>query len=142
MTGANYRVMPAATNTLLYVIEDIGPWERYATVTNRAEEVHTALLNVMDGRKLACLDSEGVLDIIDIDRNGRALFYRCEDRWTGPRGPRVDAYAMTWRRIWGHRQRSSLRAESDLPKLEEQWAELTAEEQKLLIDLGFSLQFD
>jgi hypothetical protein len=142
MRPANYRVMPAATNTLLYVIQDIGPWDQYATVTNRAEEVHAELLNVMDGRKLACLDSEGMLDLITIGRDGRALFHRCCDHWTGPHGARVDAYALTWRRIWGHRQRGSLRAEEDLPKLEEQWAALTDEEQDMLIDLGFSLQFD
>jgi len=142
MRPANYRVMPAATNTLLYVIQDIGPWDQYATVTNRAEEVHAELLNVMDGRKLACLDSEGVLDRICIGPDGRAQFHWCLDEWTGPRSSRVDAYALTWRRIWGHRQRGSLRAEGDLPELEKQWRALKDEEHDMLLELGFSLQFD
>jgi hypothetical protein len=136
MNVPNYRLRLSDTNTLLYVIEDIGPWEFRPTVTNRAEEVHADLSRVMDGRKLVCVDSEGMLDIIELDRNGRAVFSRCDPEWLGPLGPRLDVYARTWRHISQHRARGSLLAEKDRDKMHEQWAKLRPREQKMVVDLG------
>ena len=42
-------------------IKDLGPWNKYSTVTNDAESVVEELAPVLGNRKLLCYDSEGLL---------------------------------------------------------------------------------
>ena len=51
------------------VIRDVGPWDRYPTVTNAAESVVKELVasgHRPPGRKLLCYDSEGELDELKV----------------------------------------------------------------------------
>ena len=41
------------------LIRDLGPWDRYSTVTNAAEEVVQIIAPVLRGRRLEYIDSEG-----------------------------------------------------------------------------------
>lgn len=63
---ANYEIIESSPTHVL--IKDVGPWDRFKTVTNAAEEVVAELLPVLDGRRLEYIDSDGqraVLLIID-----------------------------------------------------------------------------
>ena len=131
----NYRVMPGLTNEILYVIMDIGPWDRHPTVTNRAEEVHAELATVRDGRILACIDSEGELDRLLPARSGGIRFAPCSEDWLGPLTAEASAYAQVWRRLSQARAKLSLAAERQRDLLEQRWSELRPEERKMFIDL-------
>jgi len=55
------------------VIRDIGPWDKYPTITNGAEEVVGQLVaegKLPEGRRLLYYDSEGRLDEIRV-KDGR-----------------------------------------------------------------------
>lgn len=52
------------------VIRDLGPWDRYTTVTNDAENVVAELAPELKGRRLYYFDSDGRLDQIVI-KDGR-----------------------------------------------------------------------
>jgi hypothetical protein len=55
------------------VIKDVGPWDRFATVTNDVEAVVEQLVangDLPDGRRLFYIDSEGRKDEILVE-NGR-----------------------------------------------------------------------
>lgn len=43
----------------LLLIQDIGPWDQYLTITNDAESVVTQLADLLDDRRLGYIDSEG-----------------------------------------------------------------------------------
>lgn len=42
------------------LIRDVGPWDRYPTITNGAEAVVRMLAPVLRGRRLEYLDSDGI----------------------------------------------------------------------------------
>jgi len=57
MRCANYEIVEDSQDCLL--IQDIGPWDRYPTITNSVEEVVRQLKNILGNRKLEYFDSEG-----------------------------------------------------------------------------------
>jgi len=59
-TGSNYRII--AERARYVVIEDMGPWDLFKSVTNVASEVVHELLPRLNGRQLYCIDSEGTMD--------------------------------------------------------------------------------
>lgn len=59
MSRANYRVV-SDTPTYL-ILEDLGPWNKYMTITNAAEEVVKEMLPQLGTRRLYYNDSEGEL---------------------------------------------------------------------------------
>lgn len=71
----NYKIIEETKDYIL--IKDIGPWDRYMTITNAAEEVVTELASTLAGRRLEYIDSEGRRDQLLV-RNGRfAGFATC-----------------------------------------------------------------
>lgn len=71
MKGANYVIIGDIPE--LIVIRDLGPWDRYATVTNAAELVVAELFrrNVLPkGKILLYYDSENELSQLSHDGNG------------------------------------------------------------------------
>jgi len=65
------------------VIEDLGPWSSFLTITNDAEAVVEELANrgeLPDGRRLIYIDSEGRRDEILI-QHGRFAGFKA---WNGP----------------------------------------------------------
>ena len=52
------------------IIQDLGPWDKYRSVTNDAENVVEALISLLKGRRLLYYDSVGELDEILI-RDGK-----------------------------------------------------------------------
>lgn len=65
MRNANYEVVERNDDYL--IIRDIGPWDRYMTITNAAEAVVAELVPRLDGRRLYYYDSEGSLDELVIE---------------------------------------------------------------------------
>lgn len=56
------------------VIRDVGPWDKFLTVTNAAEgvvEFLTGLALLPPGRKLFYYDSDGQLDELKVDARGQ-----------------------------------------------------------------------
>lgn len=43
---------------------DVGPWDKYATMTNAAEDVAEGMAEYLEGRKLVYIDTEGRMDQI------------------------------------------------------------------------------
>ena len=65
MTRANYAIVHERPEAL--TIRDLGPWDRYMTVTNAAEEVVAELTaegKLTNSQRLFYYDSEGRLDEI------------------------------------------------------------------------------
>jgi len=60
MRHANYRVVIEDAKRL--VIQDVGPWDVYPTVTNDAEWVVESLAGKLAGRRLFYIDSENEMD--------------------------------------------------------------------------------
>ena len=61
--SANFKIVQCTAESL--TIRDIGPWDRYPTVTNDAEGVVAALFaagQLKPGQRLFYYDSEGDLD--------------------------------------------------------------------------------
>ncbi len=56
MPEANYQIVRKTDKSL--IIRDIGPWSKYMTITNAAEEVVQALAPQLIGRRLFYYDSE------------------------------------------------------------------------------------
>ncbi len=54
---ANYKILEETPDHIL--IQDIGPWDKFKTVTNAAEEVVTEMLPLLGDRRLDYIDSEG-----------------------------------------------------------------------------------
>jgi hypothetical protein len=62
---ANYRIVSDDPRYLL--IDDLGPWDRYATITNAVESVVAELAPLLRGRRLFYFDSLGHLDEIVVE---------------------------------------------------------------------------
>jgi hypothetical protein len=63
MRHCNYLIVSNFPN-LPIVLEDLGPWDKYMTITNAAEEVVEELTKagkIFEGRRLLYYDSEGEL---------------------------------------------------------------------------------
>jgi len=56
---ANFRIVSKAEDRI--ILEDVGPWDEYLTITNDAENVVNLLLPGLKGRRLLYYDSEGEL---------------------------------------------------------------------------------
>jgi len=52
-------------------IRDDGPWDKYPTITNRAEEVVEQLAPTLKGRRLFYMDSDETVDELRVDKNGK-----------------------------------------------------------------------
>lgn len=59
MKGSNYTIKEQTEDAI--ILEDLGPWDQYATVTNDAEAVVTTMLPFLLGRRLAYYDSDNEL---------------------------------------------------------------------------------
>jgi len=53
----NYEILEDSPDCLL--LRDLGPWDRFPTITNAAEEIVTALAQKLRGRHLQYYDSDG-----------------------------------------------------------------------------------
>lgn len=79
MGNANWVVREATDDYV--IIEDVGPWDKFKTVTNAAEETLRELIEYgLEGRRLYYLDSERYLD---------ELRYNSQNQFVGfkPGGP-------------------------------------------------------
>ncbi len=65
MARANYVTLYDGPKVLL--IKDVGPWDRYPTITNDAEAVVEELLPVLRGRRLEYVDSDGSRDRLVVE---------------------------------------------------------------------------
>jgi hypothetical protein len=74
MGVANYAILENRSNDKVLVIEDRGPWHRYKTVTNAAEEVVAELhaSGRLGTRRLFYYDSDGRKD--ELTHNGNGVF--------------------------------------------------------------------
>ena len=70
---ANFAIIEKTHDFIL--IKDIGPWDRYPTITNSVEEVVSSLARLLVNRKLYYIDSEGSQDEILVE-NGRFAGFR------------------------------------------------------------------
>lgn len=57
---ANYQIVETTDDYVL--IEDIGPWDQYMSVTNAAESVVEELADIVGNRRLEYIDTEGQRD--------------------------------------------------------------------------------
>jgi hypothetical protein len=64
MSAARYIVIEDKPDHV--TILDVGPWDKYKTVTNAAEEVVAELLPMLHGRRLDYIDSEGERAVLKI----------------------------------------------------------------------------
>lgn len=55
------------------LLRDIGPWDKFKTITNAAEEVVKELYSNLNGQKIYYIDSEGDLAELKYDENGNFL---------------------------------------------------------------------
>lgn len=65
MPSARYSVIDDTPQHL--VIQDDGPWDKYLTITNAAEQVVEELSVRLAGRRLFYIDSLGQLDELKVD---------------------------------------------------------------------------
>lgn len=69
---ANFRVVGFSSKWIL--IQDLGPWDQYKTITNAAESVVASIASAygedLGGRRLAYIDSEEDVDELVV-RDGR-----------------------------------------------------------------------
>lgn len=68
MSNTNYIVVQEDSESLH--IQDVGPWTKYKTVSNAAEEVVEELIGRLHGRRLFYYDSAGDFNELCI-RNGK-----------------------------------------------------------------------
>ena len=59
MRRANFTIVEE--NDERICLQDLGPWDRYLSITNDAEEVVRQLAGRLRGRRLEYLDSDGEL---------------------------------------------------------------------------------
>ena len=62
---ANYVRIESTEDYLL--IQDVGPWDQFKSVTNAAEMVVDELIDELHGRRLFYIDSEGQTDELVIE---------------------------------------------------------------------------
>lgn len=60
MRRSNYKIVSDTDSCLL--IQDLGPWDQYLSVTNDAERVVEELSRRLKGRRLEYIDSDGRRD--------------------------------------------------------------------------------
>jgi len=77
---ANYEVINENKDSV--IIKDIGPWDKYQTITNNAEGVveelsynNNRLLSPLGNRHIYYIDSSGVTDEL-LHRNGRFVGFK------------------------------------------------------------------
>lgn len=58
MKTPNFKIIRYTNKYIL--IQDIGPWDKFPTVTNGAEKVVDMMLEILDGRRLFYIDSDNV----------------------------------------------------------------------------------
>ncbi len=68
MRRANYEILEQDERHVL--IRDVGPWDKFITVTNAAEEVVAELAPMLGNRRLEYIDSEGDCAILLV-KNGK-----------------------------------------------------------------------
>ncbi len=68
MNRANYEIMHSTNQYVL--LRDVGPWNKYPTITNAAEQVVADLIKWLGSRRLFYYDSEQELTELVIE-NGR-----------------------------------------------------------------------
>jgi hypothetical protein len=66
---ANYELIAQDAKHVL--IRDIGPWDKFFTVTNAAEEVVAELFPMLNGRRLEYIDSEGHCAVLLVSKDGK-----------------------------------------------------------------------
>lgn len=67
MRSANWAVVEDTPQRL--VLKDLGPWDKFPTITNDAEEVVRRLAPRLKGRRLFYYDSEGQCDELLVDHD-------------------------------------------------------------------------
>lgn len=80
--GASYRIVVSESTPERLVIKDVGPWDRYFTVTNDAENVVQELVRdgqLPAGRRLFYYDSQNDFDEILVV-NGKFSGFRPVER--------------------------------------------------------------
>lgn len=60
MRSANWKIVEDAKDRV--VLQDVGPWDRFPTITNDADEVVRQIAPGLHGRRLFYFDSEGQMD--------------------------------------------------------------------------------
>lgn len=73
MNAAHFGIIEDTDDVLC--IRDLGPWDKFKTVTNCAEEVVEHLAPILRGRRLEYIDSEGQRDQILV-RDGRFIGFK------------------------------------------------------------------
>lgn len=73
---ANYAIIDQ--NETRVLIKDIGPWDKYMTITNAAETVVAELAGILAGRELHYIDSEGETDQLLV-KDGRFAGFKFID---------------------------------------------------------------
>ena len=66
---ANYELVEQTEKHVL--IRDVGPWDKFLTVTNAAEEVVSELAPMLAGRRLEYIDSEGERAVLLVSKDGK-----------------------------------------------------------------------
>ena len=76
MRGANFAII--VDSAKFVVLNDLGPWDRFKTITNAAESVvRTMHVNGLGPRRLFYYDSDSDLTELVHDGNGKFVDFRC-----------------------------------------------------------------
>ena len=78
MKSASYEIVEKESTPQCLVIRDVGPWDKYATITNAAESVVKELYaarKLVEGKKLLYYDSADDLDEL-VHKNGEFVGFR------------------------------------------------------------------
>lgn len=78
MKQVSYQIVEETPTHIL--IRDIGPWDKYLSVTNGAEIVVEELAGRLNGRRLFYIDTEGLTDELLV-QDGQFAGFKA-----GPRG--------------------------------------------------------
>lgn len=79
MRAVNFEVLQQ--NDEMVLLEDLGPWDKYMTITNGAEEVVASVAPQLGCRRLEYIDSEGNRDQILVRDGKFAGFKLAGVRW-------------------------------------------------------------
>lgn len=69
MATANYSIVKESSKYV--VLNDLGPWDKFLTITNDAENVVKTLKPILLGRRLYYYDSDGDLSELKINGGGK-----------------------------------------------------------------------
>lgn len=78
MRRSNYRV--SSTDDICIVLMDLGPHDKYLTITNDAENVVADLKDTLCGRHLLYLDTDGELTELLHDGEGNFTGFKVHPR--------------------------------------------------------------